>query len=310
MTKEFIEVMRMRFSGVRYSEHKLDVSAMRELINLQEILYQSIEILNEREYATEQKLTSVDKEKYAIYLAELAPGSTIATLQVAEDNGGNVFNHVPAHEEAKNCTNDLVSVISAAEEDRSFPKNAHRRLFKNIEKIGRSLPTDCKLEVCTPDQSWVLLTSKSKQRFEKVLSSPYTDTVTFQGVVLEANVKTKEFTLWINDREEIKVEFKPDQEEQITTALKEHNQIQLRLNGEGRFRPDGSLEKVHNLTELGLINIKEDNYDTKAEPIWEAIAKITESLPNDFWDNVPSDLSENHDAYLVDVYAGNDGEIK
>lgn len=41
---------------------------------------------------------------------------------------------------------------------------------------------------------------------------------------------------------------------------------------------------------------------TKTEPdkrpIWERLADIGRSVPAEAWDNVPTDLAENHDRYL------------
>ena len=36
----------------------------------------------------------------------------------------------------------------------------------------------------------------------------------------------------------------------------------------------------------------------KSKPIWETIKELSESLPDEFWDEYPSDLSVNHDYYL------------
>jgi len=110
MAKEFIEVVRVRFSGSRYSEHKLDGLALRELINLQEFLYQSVEISNKKEYGSEQELSCDDKEKYAIYQADLMPRSTIVTLRVRRDNSGYLFDYLPAHEEVEDRMSPLVNV--------------------------------------------------------------------------------------------------------------------------------------------------------------------------------------------------------
>ena len=299
MTKEFIEIAKMRFSGPRYSAHKLDTLAMRELINLQEVLIQSVESYKLREYSFEQKLSGDDREKYTLYLADLEPGITVATIQVFHDDTENVFDYPPAHEEVKNRMVELFDVISAAEENNRFPDNTDRGLFKGIRKIGGSLPADCTLELCVPHREWVPMTSKSKQRLEDAMASPYTDIVTFQGFVLEANVKTKEFTLWLDDVENIKVDFDPSQEDQITTALKEHNQLQLWLKGVGTFDSNGNIERVTNVAEIRLQKADEIPFDSQAEPIWETISKIAKTLPNDFWSGYPADLSENHDAYLL-----------
>lgn len=270
MVSKFIEIAKMRFDGPRYTDNKLDILAMKELINLQDVLYQSLERHNSKEYDSDVKITSDEKVKYAIYLANLEPGSTVASIQVKSDDSGNIFDHVPAHEEVKNRMGEIVDVIAAAEEGRRFPDDSDKDLIRTLKKLGNSLPPDCRMELCTPRQSWVQLTPKSKERLQNALTSPYTDDVSIKGVVLEANVKTRKFTIWPNEQENIKVDFNLDQEDQITTALKEHSRLELWLKGIGRFNSDGKMERISEVSDIRLLETDDNAFDVNAEPIWES----------------------------------------
>ncbi|MBI4702775.1 MAG: hypothetical protein HY744_16775 [Deltaproteobacteria bacterium] len=52
------------------------------------------------------------------------------------------------------------------------------------------------------------------------------------------------------------------------------------------------------VTALERIEGTERPYDPTARPIWEVIAEIGASVPDEEWEKVPRDLAENHDHYL------------
>jgi hypothetical protein len=53
-------------------------------------------------------------------------------------------------------------------------------------------------------------------------------------------------------------------------------------------------------------SLDEKPFDPSAPPIWEVISKIGESIPDEEWDKIPSDLSINFEQYL---YGEKEGQI-
>jgi Arc/MetJ-type ribon-helix-helix transcriptional regulator len=88
----------------------------------------------------------------------------------------------------------------------------------------------------------------------------------------------------------------------MTIHLPEDQESSLRAAGDrGRFASvdDAVAEAVR----AYFREARPDGAETKAgpaerEPIWEAIQEIAAEVPDEVWDALPTDLSEQHDHYI------------
>lgn len=118
------------------------------------------------------------------------------------------------------------------------------------------------------------------------------------GEVLEADVKQRKFQLWIDGQTHVLVMFSDPQEVDVTTALRDHKSVRVRVKGQAEMSPQGKLLRVTEIEELVLGPAGEAPYDHSAPPIEEVLAGLARGVPKAEWDKLPSDLTDNLDHYL------------
>jgi hypothetical protein len=118
------------------------------------------------------------------------------------------------------------------------------------------------------------------------------------GEVLEADVKQRKFQLWIDGQTHVLVMFSDPQEVDVTTALRDHKSVRVRVKGQAEISPQGKLLRVTEIEELVLGPAGEVPYDPSAPAIEEVLADLARGVPEAEWDKLPSDLTDNLDHYL------------
>ncbi len=64
------------------------------------------------------------------------------------------------------------------------------------------------------------------------------------GEVLEADVKERQFQLWTDESNHVSVSFRESEEADVTTALKDHKVVRIRVKGWGEIAPNGKLLRI------------------------------------------------------------------
>ena len=100
------------------------------------------------------------------------------------------------------------------------------------------------------------------------------------------------------DGQEIEAPFKPEDEDIITSALKQHATVKVRLQGRGLVSARGKVQKVIQVEKLTLLPAPEPPLDPDAKPIWEVIDEIMKDVPDEVLEKLPRDGSINHDHYI------------
>ncbi|MBW2115735.1 MAG: hypothetical protein JRH04_13095 [Deltaproteobacteria bacterium] len=144
------------------------------------------------------------------------------------------------------------------------------------------------------------LTLANRQKLEKFVETPHEDRVEIRGEVFEADVKKGRFQLWSGEDTAVTAVFTPEQEDQVTTALKEHKTARMFVKGSGEYSPQGKLLRVMQVDELRL-STSETHYDKSARPIEDLLEELAREIPQEEWDKLPSDLNDNLDHYLYGV---------
>ena len=122
--------------------------------------------------------------------------------------------------------------------------------------------------------------------------------VEVSGEVLEADVRQRHFQLWLTDRSHVSVSFSESQEGEVTTALRDHNQVRMKVKGRGELSPQGKLLKITRVDEITIQPAGEVPFDSTARPIEDVIAELAAQVPQAEWDRLPDDLTDNLDHYL------------
>ena len=98
--------------------------------------------------------------------------------------------------------------------------------------------------------------------------------------------------------QEIEASFNPEDENIITTALKEHATAKVRLQGYAQFSPGGQIQRIIRVDHVTLLPTGEVPFDPAAKPIWEVIDEIMKDVPEEELRGLPADGAENLDHYL------------
>jgi hypothetical protein len=122
--------------------------------------------------------------------------------------------------------------------------------------------------------------------------------VEVSGEVLEADLRQRHFQLWLTERVHVFVSFSESQEGEVTTALKDHNQVRMKVRGRGEMSPEGKLLKITRVDEITIQPVGVAPFDRTARPIEEIIAELAAQVPQAEWDRLPHDLTDNLDHYL------------
>lgn len=120
------------------------------------------------------------------------------------------------------------------------------------------------------------------------------------GELFETDVKKGRFQLSTGEDTIVTVVFTPEQEDQVTTALKEHKTAQMYVKGLGEFSAQGKLLRVLKVNELRL-TADGETYDRSARPIEELLSDLAKEIPKEEWEKLPDDLNDNLDHYLYGV---------
>ena len=118
------------------------------------------------------------------------------------------------------------------------------------------------------------------------------------GEVLEADVRQRHFQLWIDERDQVSVNFSESQEGEVTTALKDHKLVRLKVKGRGEMSPQGRILKITRVDEMKLQPVGEHTFDPGARSIEEILAELASEVPMSEWEKLPADLTENFDHYI------------
>ena len=122
-----------------------------------------------------------------------------------------------------------------------------------------------------------------------------------------ANVRGGAFELTVAaGQQAVKGKFSEAQEAEVLIALQAHATTRLRVRGVGEFsQADRQLRKLVRVDSVSVASMQAPEYVEGVKPIWETLAELGASAPDDAWAPVPTDLSKRLDHYL---YSSNEAD--
>lgn len=297
MKGKWVDVVKLTFEGERFHDHALTLSALSELSHFQDIVTETAKTLW-RISNVGKKLPNNFEERTKLCLRRIEDGSAIAPLEVfiEEQEQLELLEQEPI--EVKKTVNLVTNVFYAAEYDEPLPEEFPRTLLDEYSKFGESLKEEESIRIHSDNEKSARITQKSRSRLEYIKEQPYKTSLDITGEVLEADVRQRKFQLWISENAKVLVNFDEEQEEDVTIALKEHKTKRIRIIGIGDMSPEGKPIKITNIEKLSVIEQGEYTFDPSAQPIEEIIEEIVREVPDEEWDKLPSDLTDNLDHYL------------
>jgi len=287
------------FRGGRFEDHGLDVDVLPELVRYKGILADLAKNLWHRKHPDRERLPKNFDESLALKFYELRDNCVSIPLErliVCDD--ASLFVEPPP-DELDEAAELLTRTIEAVASDQAVPEAFPRQLLCKFDDYGKSLRADEFIEL-TPAASGKLarFDAQVRERLVQRLLAPYQDFVDVQGVVTMARWTNRRMALLLADEQEVDAAFRPEQEETITTALKEHMTARIRIRGRGQFNGSGRLEKIVEVTDVSLLKQGEIAFDATAKPIWESFEEVLAQVPPEELSKLPFDGAENHDYYI------------
>jgi hypothetical protein len=309
MSGQWKEITKIAFKGERFKDHALDLMALAELSQFQRLIAETAKTLWRTQNPDRERLPKRFEDRTRLCLRRIEEGSAVAPLEVyVEDEEEGYLQEEIGEELRFDGPAELIEavelaneVFEALDEEKPLPERFPRSLLPDYQKWGRSLAEDEEIEIQREGSRTSRTNRRNIDRITELIETPHEASIELVGTVFEANVESSQFQIEATDGRKVPVSFSPEDEEKVTTALKDHASVQIRLVGTGAMTADGRLLKIPTVEKLELILTGEIPFDETARPIWEIFDEIIGEVPPEEWEKLPTDLSENLDHYIYGV---------
>ncbi len=306
MSTPTIPLASLRFDGARFENHSLDVDCVVELAVYKRLVMECAKELWRFANPAYERLPKNFEERLTLQFEEIAPGSAVVPLRrvVAQVQPGLDF----ADDEFDQAAALIDDAIAAADSDDLLPAEFPRNVIPLFREFGRSLRDSETLYLQSRHRSVAApYTARARQRLADWTEATYEDAVDVVGEVCMANVRGGAFELTVAaGQPTLKGKFSDTQEAEVLGALQAHATTQLRVRGVGEFSlADRQLRKLVRVDSVSAASTFAPEYVEGVKPIWQTLAEIGAAVPDEAWDQVPTDLSKRLDHYL---YTSNEAD--
>jgi hypothetical protein len=296
MSSLWQEVAKLVFSGERFGEAALDLSALVELTRFKTLVDEAAKELWRQANPERARLPGNFEQHTRLFIRQpIGAGSTAVVLEAQHAEEQLLDVGVPRVDSAVALVRE---VLEAVGEDKALPALATRVLLPFLASWGETLKQDEQIELRVPGHPAARTNPRICERLRSFAVTPYTDSVDKVGRVLAVDVRQSRFQLWPDEKHCVEVAFTEQQEADVTEALREHRTRDIRVQGTGEFSGDGTLKRVRETRAIHILPPERTLFDDSARPIWEEILELASDVPLEEWSRVPRDLSSNHDQYV------------
>lgn len=305
MTIPTIPLASLCFDGARFEDHALDVDCVGELAAYKRLVIECAKELWRRTNPDKERLPKGFEERLTLQFAELQPGSALVPLRRVVVQEQSPLDFDDEFDQAAALIDDA---IVAAERDELLPSAFPRNVIPLFREFGRTLRESETLFLQSRHHTTPApYTAKARQRLAEWTELTYEDVVDVIGEVSMANVRGGAFELTVaTGQGPVKGKFSDAQEAEVLNALQAHATARLRVRGVGEFsQSDRLLRKFVRVDSASTATEHAQEFVEGIKPIWETLAEIGSSVPDEVWAQVPSDLSKRLDHYL---YSSNEAD--
>lgn len=292
------QVVKLVFKGERFEGHVLDARALGEVSHFLKMITETAKAVWRAEHLDRKNLPARFEERIGLCLRRIEEGSAVPPLELFLEEPDQKEMFEPEHPQVKTAIRLARNVYGAIARDAPLPDGFPRDLISEYERWGETLAEDEAIEIVEDGEEPVRMTASLRSRLASLLEASHEDQVDISGEVVEADIRHKRFQVWLEERAAVTVEFAPEQEDEVTTALRDHKTLRLHVKGRGKFSSEGKLERVAQVSELRLQPAGEISYDPTARPIEDVLAELGREVPEEEWSRLPADLAENIDHYV------------
>ena len=246
MTDHWRRVVTLHFSGDRYGERALDAAACGELQRFQSMVTETAKEIWRQRNPGRARLPKNFDSRTQLWLRSIEDGSTAIPFEIPVDKPlVSVFEEPQINSEVTEAIDLVHKVFLSVNHDLQLPEGCPKQLLSEYARLGESLSDSCTLTFAPPKQDMALVSKRDRDRLVAIAEKSYEDELDITGHVLEADVRKRQFQIWIDEKTNVIVSFTKEQEAQVTSALKEHESVRLRVCGRENSLLKGNLERLH-----------------------------------------------------------------
>ncbi len=305
MGKKRRELLTHTFKGPRFEDHGLDIDVLPDLIAFKNILVETAKELWRRKNPGRQRLPKNFEESLNVKFYELRPGSTAVPLvrEISYQEGTLEFE--PPPDELDEAVALVTAVIDAASKEEALPDQFPSKFLVLFDNYGRSLKEGEGVELWPSIRALnhpaAVYTLQVRKRLSERAIAPYEDAIDIIGTVTMARIIRPRMAIQLPDGREVEAAFRPEDEDIILSALKDHTTARLRVEGRALFSSQGVIERITQVTRMTLLRTGELEFDSAAKPIWEEFDEVISTVPKEQLQKLPADAAENHDHYIYGI---------
>jgi hypothetical protein len=298
MRGQWEQVVKLLFKGQRFQDRALDQDALAEVSHFLKMITETAKAVWRAENPGRKNLPPHFEDRTRLCLRRIEEGSTAVPLEVFVEQPEQTEMFEPEPLEVKKAIRLARDVYRAVETDAPLPEGFPRALVPEYERWGETLREDEAIEVVDENAEPVRVTRSVRSRLASFAEASHEDQVDIAGEVLEADIRRRHFEIWLDKTTPVKVDFTPEQEDEVTTALRDHKTLRLQVKGRGQSTPQGKLVRVTQVYELRLQPVGDIPYDPTARAIEDVLAELAREVPDEEWNRLPADLTDNIDHYI------------
>lgn len=305
MSTPTIPLASLRFDGERFADHALDIDCVGELTAYKRLVMECAKELWRRAHPDYERLPKGFEEKLTLRFSEVIPGSAVVPLRRVVEQEQSLLDFDDEFDRAAALIDEA---IAAADADELLPVALPRNVIPLFRDFGRSLRDSETLFVQSRHRATAApYTAKARLRLADWTEATYEDVVDAIGEVNMANVRGGAFELTVAPGQPpVKGKFTEAQEAEVLNALQSHMTTRLHVKGLGEFsQSDRQLRKLLRVDSVAAASTTETAYVEGTKPIWETLAELGASVPDEVWEQVPTDLAKRIDHYL---YSSNEAK--
>ena len=297
MSGQWKEMARIAFKGERFRDRALDLAALDKLGQFQRLLARTAKALWRAKNPDARRLPRGFESQTRLYLRRIEADSAVVPLEVfVEDEQLKLPD--PAFTRVSDAITLVYRAFDAAAKGEALPGDLPKSQVHDWAQWANDLADDEAIEFQPVGRQPARITGAACSRLEAFAETGHESAVTLTGEVVAADVRRGRFQICLDDGARVDVSFTNDQEEQVTSALKDHKTCRLAVHGRAEHSPQGKPLRITQVEELEIRPVGYVAYDAAARPIEEILAELAAEVPPEEWKKLPADLSDNLDHYI------------
>ena len=295
MAEQADHLAELRFTGGFYDSCALDDRALQEIIKVMHAITDTAKELWRTEHADRARVPKGFNESNQVHMREIRSGSTAVVLESAiqEDAQLPLMNGF-LNDAVEFMHNSCVAVRSGTEP----PPGLTPALVDTYAQLGSKLDPSAALSFASRGGARTHIDPLLRKRFRESIPNSYDGIVDLIGHVLAADVHRRTFQIWLGATLRVNADFSDEQENQITSALHDHDVMQLRIRGRGRYRITGELMHVDRVDQIDPLHPDIIELDPNEPTLSQMIERAFADVPTETWEVLPRDMAERHDDYF------------